>query len=173
MVFECLELRGWILSVFLRFIGLFFLKNFVLQKKKKTSPGRQIISNNIRSYLQSKIVFYLSNLHTASRTLWLSRHGESEFNRSDRIGGDSSLSDEGAEFSRRLADWIMQHAGDERPLIVWTSTLKRTIETAQAKREIERKLGMFAHASLKSVHSECESSLACFGRGLKVFFCFF
>jgi hypothetical protein len=98
---------------------------------KLIDAGRQIISNNIRSYLQSKIVFYLSNLHTTSRTIWLSRHGESEFNRADRIGGDSSLVEAGSEYSRRLADWVMQRTTEEKPLIVWTSTLKRTIETAQ------------------------------------------
>ncbi len=109
---------------------------------KLIDAGRQIISNNIKSYLQSKIVFYLSNLHTTSRTIWLSRHGESEFNKGDRIGGDSSLTEEGAEYSRRLADWVMQQSTEDRPLIVWTSTLKRTIETAQVRKKKKEKKNM-------------------------------
>lgn len=62
---------------------------------KLIDAGRQIIINNVRSYLQSKIVFFLTTLHTHSRVIWLSRHGESEFNQTDRLGGDSSLTDSG------------------------------------------------------------------------------
>jgi broad specificity phosphatase PhoE len=91
--------------------------------------GRQIVINNVRSYLQSKIVFFLSNLHTASRYIWLSRHGESEFNQNDRLGGDSGLTDAGVLYSQRLADWMMERSA--KPIHVWTSTLRRTIETAQ------------------------------------------
>jgi broad specificity phosphatase PhoE len=99
---------------------------------KLIDSGRQMISNNIRSYLQSKIVFFLSNLHTAPRYIWLSRHGESEFNKQGRIGGDSNLSDAGNEYSRKLADWVMEQQSEiAKPVIVWTSTLKRTVETAQ------------------------------------------
>lgn len=46
---------------------------------KLIDTGRQIVINHVQSYLQSKIVFFLSNLHTAPRTIWLSRHGESEY----------------------------------------------------------------------------------------------
>lgn len=54
------------------------------------------------------------------------------FNLSDRLGGDSSLTPRGVDYSQHLADWVMsQHGESGRPLIVWTSTLKRTIETAQ------------------------------------------
>ena len=99
---------------------------------KLFDAGRMVTSNNIKSYLQSKIVFFLSNLHTRARRIWLSRHGESEFNREERIGGDSNLTDAGAEYSRKLADWVMEQAATEdQPVIVWTSTLQRTIETAQ------------------------------------------
>ena len=89
-------------------------------------------SNNVKSYLQSKIVFFLSNIRTRPRKIWLSRHGESQFNREERIGGDSELTDEGAKYSRKLADWVMEQAADSSaPVIVWTSTLCRTIQTAQ------------------------------------------
>jgi hypothetical protein len=36
------------------------------------------------------------------------------------------------QFNRNgKADWVTQHTSEKKPLIVWTSTLKRTVETAQ------------------------------------------
>lgn len=53
-------------------------------------------------YLPTKIVFYLMNLHIGDRTIYLCRHGESEYNVQSRIGGDSELS--GNPLDR--LDWI-------------------------------------------------------------------
>jgi hypothetical protein len=39
-----------------------------------------------------------------SRRIWLTRHGESEFNVSGKIGGDSLLSPRGQEYARALPD---------------------------------------------------------------------
>jgi broad specificity phosphatase PhoE len=39
-----------------------------------------------------------------SRRIWLTRHGESEYNVAGRIGGDSGLSARGAEYARLLPD---------------------------------------------------------------------
>jgi hypothetical protein len=39
-----------------------------------------------------------------SRRIWLTRHGESEYNVSGKIGGDSLLSPRGAEYARALPD---------------------------------------------------------------------
>jgi len=35
--------------------------------------GAQVIINNIRDYLQSRMVYYLMNLHIRPRSIWLSR----------------------------------------------------------------------------------------------------
>lgn len=42
--------------------------------------GRQIIANQINGFLNSRIMFFLSNLHITPRPIWLTRHGESEYN---------------------------------------------------------------------------------------------
>ena len=55
-------------------------------------------------YLPTKIVFYLMNLHIGDRTIYLCRHGESEYNVQSRIGGDSELS--GTYRSPGLIFWI-------------------------------------------------------------------
>jgi broad specificity phosphatase PhoE len=85
------------------------------------------------------------NLHTLPRTFYLTRHGQSIYNQSGKIGGDSGLSKAGVEYARRLAKYchgtmaktpIEDDNGEETgyetvPARLWTSTLRRTKETAQ------------------------------------------
>ncbi|KEZ40942.1 hypothetical protein SAPIO_CDS7838 [Scedosporium apiospermum] len=93
--------------------------------------GKQVIINRISDYLQSRVVYYLMNLHIRPRSVWLSRHGESMYNLDGKIGGDAGLSPRGEQYARKLPDLVRQSVGDDRPLTVWTSTLKRTIATAR------------------------------------------
>ncbi len=71
------------------------------------------------------------NLHIRPRSIWLSRHGESEFNLSGQIGGDANISERGELYARKLPDLVANSVGDNRHLTIWTSTLKRTIQTAR------------------------------------------
>ncbi|CCC05221.1 hypothetical protein SMACR_08713 [Sordaria macrospora] len=98
---------------------------------KIMNVGKQVIINRIRDYLQSRIVYYLMNLHIRPRSVWLSRHGESMLNLEGRIGGDAELSHRGEEYARKLPELVLESVGSDRPLTVWTSTLKRTIATAR------------------------------------------
>ncbi|KAK3343509.1 6-phosphofructo-2-kinase-domain-containing protein [Lasiosphaeria hispida] len=98
---------------------------------KIMNVGKQVIINRIRDYLQSRIVYYLMNLHIRPRSVWLSRHGESMLNLEGRIGGDADLSPRGKEYARKLPELVLESVGSDRPLTVWTSTLKRTIATAR------------------------------------------
>ncbi|KAL8686768.1 MAG: hypothetical protein Q9218_006879 [Villophora microphyllina] len=98
---------------------------------KMINVGRQVIINKIRHHLQSRVVYYLMNLHIKPRSIWLSRHGESEFNLAGKIGGDADLSARGELYAQVLPDVVARSVGDDRHLTVWTSTLKRTIQTAR------------------------------------------
>ncbi|KAF2141388.1 uncharacterized protein K452DRAFT_288086 [Aplosporella prunicola CBS 121167] len=98
---------------------------------KLIDVGKQVIINQIKDYLQSRVVYYLMNLHIKPRSIWLSRHGESQYNLTGQIGGDASLSDRGELYARKLPELVQQSVGDGRKLTVWTSTLKRTIQTAR------------------------------------------
>ena len=91
--------------------------------------GKQITVHNISGYLESRIVYFLMNLNTSSKPFFISRHGESEFNLAGKIGGDSDLSERGRIFAGKLPEIFRKHA-DGMQLTVWTSTLKRTIQTA-------------------------------------------
>lgn len=97
---------------------------------KLVNIEEEVIINRIHSYLQSRIVFYVMNIRPKPRTIWLSRHGESIYNVEKKIGGDSLLSPRGLQYSKKLKELVDEHVGDA-PLTVWTSTLRRTQQTAQ------------------------------------------
>lgn len=99
---------------------------------KLIDVGRKVVSHKIQGWLAGRIVFFLMNLHTIPRPIWLCRHGESEMNALGRIGGDSALSPRGREFSKNLGVWLDTYARGEDGVSVWTSTLNRTVETAAA-----------------------------------------
>ncbi|KAI3615770.1 fructose--bisphosphatase [Moniliophthora roreri] len=94
--------------------------------------GEEVTMSRINGYLSSRIAFYLMNLHIKKRSIYLSRHGESQFNVEGKIGGDSLLSPRGMQYAKALPELVMRAIKDHtQPLTVWTSTLKRTIQTAQ------------------------------------------
>ena len=62
------------------------------------------------------------------KIIYLSRHGESIYNLEDRIGGNSELSKNGIEYSNKIANYFNSKPNK---IIVWTSKLKRTIQTVK------------------------------------------
>jgi broad specificity phosphatase PhoE/predicted kinase len=92
--------------------------------------GRQVVIHEVYGYVQGRIVFFLTNLQATKRELWLTRHGESEWNVLGRIGGDAPLSPRGRAYAKSLAAHVHAHFGAASDLDVWTSTLRRTKETA-------------------------------------------
>ena len=103
------------------------------------------ITNSTLSSILLQVVQFVMNLHTLPRVFYLSRHGQSEYNLLGKIGGDAGLTEAGMEYARRLAVFARDHVGMEvvkdeetgkekripRPARLWTSTLRRTKETAQ------------------------------------------
>ena len=96
--------------------------------------------NRISGYIPGKIVFFLMQVCKAGvarvRKIWLTRHGESEYNLGGKLGGDSPLSSRGEAYARLLPDVIVERVpltsdGGTMPVSVWTSTLVRTIQTAE------------------------------------------
>ncbi|CAC9889256.1 unnamed protein product, partial [Aureobasidium pullulans] len=92
---------------------------------KLIDVGHQVIINKIKDYLQSRVVYYLMNLHIKPRSIWLSR-----YNLTGKIGGDANISERGQMYAQKLPEIVKQSAGDLE-LTVWTSTLKRTIQTSR------------------------------------------
>ena len=80
--------------------------------------------------LVKRIAYFLACTAGAigPKSLFLTRHGESELNVQGRVGGDGDLSVMGREFAERLANFVQ-----ERPsiLAIWISAYKRTKRTAE------------------------------------------
>lgn len=111
---------------------------------KMVNAGQSIQYNNVNfGYLSFRIVFYLMNLHIKSRQTFFARAGTSS--QEDSFKTDAHLSDQGRAYAKKMSEALLKHREAERavavakggsdaplkPLTVWTSTRKRTVETAE------------------------------------------
>jgi 6-phosphofructo-2-kinase/fructose-2,6-biphosphatase 4 len=111
---------------------------------KMINAGEKMIVNNISfGYLPHRINFYLMNLHIKSRRTFFVRAGTSK--ETDSYKADANLSEQGIDYARKITNRLEAHREEERqaliklggediplkPLLVWTSTRMRTVETAQ------------------------------------------
>ncbi|KAF4564717.1 hypothetical protein EYR40_010889 [Pleurotus pulmonarius] len=100
--------------------------------------GEKIMVNDIHGYLQSRIVFFLMNIHNRFRTIYFARSGQSLIERSYKA--DSDLSVAGWEYAERLKDFVIERRAKslaergldpkDRRLVIWTSTRRRAHHTA-------------------------------------------
>lgn len=106
--------------------------------------GATLILHHVQGFLESKIATFCSYIHTEHRAIVLVRHGQSEFNVEDRLGGDSPLTAKGEEFASNLAEFMEERLqadfretstvinDDNVPrLSIWTSNLLRTRQTGE------------------------------------------
>lgn len=104
---------------------------------------RVTVNNGGFGYLPQRIVFYLLNLHIKSRKTFFARAGTTK--EEDSYKADASLSEEGKDYAKKMTETLMRHREEEheehkervgtdsviKPLTIWTSTRRRTIETSQ------------------------------------------
>ncbi|KAG0740824.1 hypothetical protein G6F57_002425 [Rhizopus arrhizus] len=104
---------------------------------KNMNAGEQFIVNNVVGYLQSRIVYYLMNLHIQPRHIYFARSAPSLNDNSYKA--DANLSEEGKHYAEKLKDFMLAYhekknanigSGEQRLLSVWTSTQKKDLETA-------------------------------------------
>jgi 6-phosphofructo-2-kinase / fructose-2,6-biphosphatase 2 len=92
--------------------------------------GKKVMYNNVYGFVETLILNYLINFTVSTKKIFISRHGQSLYNLENRIGGDSSISNEGMMYARKLYNYIsLNYKKDE--IMIFTSKLKRTKETAQ------------------------------------------
>lgn len=111
---------------------------------KMINAGERVVVNNCAfGYLSQRIVFYLLNLHIKSRQMYFARAGTTLEEESYKA--DASLSEEGRAYAQKMGDALIKNREEERqaiidaggpkdalkPLTVWTSTRRRTVETAE------------------------------------------
>jgi len=105
---------------------------------KLINYGEKVITNRMHGYLRMRIAQFLTVIHPTPHTIYLTRHGQSEYNVAGKIGGNPPLSAAGAQFALRLGTWVpenifVQNDRGQRRLAkcrLWTSSLQRTILTA-------------------------------------------
>ena len=110
---------------------------------KMINAGERLVMNNKKfGYLSHRIVFYLMNVHIKSRRTFFARAGNTLEEESFRA--DASLSAQGDDYARKMTETLLKHREDEaaqisargglsfplKPLVLWTSTRRRTVETA-------------------------------------------
>ncbi|KAI7830379.1 6-phosphofructo-2-kinase-domain-containing protein, partial [Gamsiella multidivaricata] len=108
---------------------------------KLINVGEKIIVNNVQGFLQSKIVYYLMNLHISPRKIYFARNGVSLNEQSYKA--DAPLAPAGHRYAENLKNFLLtlrdtqaqalQQAGfieTPRQLTVWTSSRKRSFQTA-------------------------------------------
>lgn len=103
--------------------GLSFIKVF--------DHGKELMMSLVWGYLPGQISMFLANSHTVKRKIWISRHGESEFNANARLGGNSGLTTKGHAYAIALASYFEHILPPTTNLEVYTSTLIRTQQTVQ------------------------------------------
>ncbi|KAF2084626.1 6-phosphofructo-2-kinase/fructose-2,6-bisphosphatase-like protein [Saccharata proteae CBS 121410] len=111
---------------------------------KMINAGERVMVNSCNfGYLSQRIVFYLLNLHTKSRQTYFARAGTTK--EEDSYKADASLSIEGEDYAEKMTRTLTENREKERqafiarggpdtplkPLTVWTSTRRRTVETAK------------------------------------------
>lgn len=105
---------------------------------KLINYGDKVVTNRMHGYLRMRIAQFLTVIHPSCHTIYLSRHGQSEYNVLGKIGGNPPLSSAGAEYAQRLGAWVPENVctlkrnGVTRleKVRLWTSSLQRTILTA-------------------------------------------
>jgi broad specificity phosphatase PhoE len=100
----------------------------------RVCPEEHLLSmRDVRSYVAQRIVSLLMNVGTRKKKMWFSRHGESMYNLTGQLGGNSDLSDKGHQYAKALAQWFQENVDQQtrERMIVVTSTLQRTISTSR------------------------------------------
>jgi broad specificity phosphatase PhoE/predicted kinase len=97
---------------------------------RASGAGRSMTVSQVDGYLAGRLVFFLMNLHLTDRPILLTRHGESMYNVNGRIGGDVDLSPAGQRYAHVLADFLDARFPDQEGVVIWTSSLRRAVQTA-------------------------------------------
>eukprot|EP00040_Diaphanoeca_grandis_P028577 m.165802 g.165802 ORF g.165802 m.165802 type:complete len:490 (-) comp31398_c0_seq1:49-1518(-) len=90
--------------------------------------GNDFLIHKPQGTLVMRIVRFLMSVHNRPRSIYLSRHGESTYNKHGKIGGDAGLTESGYKYSVALKKYIEKQGLED--IKVWTSSLQRTIQTA-------------------------------------------
>lgn len=96
----------------------------------------------------TEITEFLGSIRLVKKNVYLVRHGETFFNLEDRVGGDSSLTENGIKNAQKLENFF-----HDKDVVIYTSEKIRTIQTADFFSQPK-----FAFAELNEINSGiCDS----------------
>uniref|UniRef100_A0A8R1HSU9 6-phosphofructo-2-kinase n=1 Tax=Caenorhabditis japonica TaxID=281687 RepID=A0A8R1HSU9_CAEJA len=101
---------------------------------KVINAGKSFYVHNVNGHVQSRVVYFLMNIHLLPRSIYLSRHGESEYNRIGRLGGDSPLSENGLKYAGKLREYFENE--DLEDFRIWSSQKIRAAQTASHLKDL-------------------------------------
>lgn len=81
---------------------------------KTCDTGKPVELWKIEGFFASKMLNLLCAVKAHKRPIYLTRHGQSEFNVHELIGGDSSLTERGRKYGQALKDFFTQYHKTEK-----------------------------------------------------------
>ena len=112
---------------------------------KLINYGERVLTNRMRAYLPQRIVQFLTATHPTRHTIYLCRHGESEYNKKGRLGGNSPLTDKGWAFAEILAEFaatrvcgLRRKKSPAESLRAWEEEERRRLESTDAFQAMTR-----------------------------------
>lgn len=70
--------------------------------------GRKFIQHRVEGFLALGIASYLTTFNLSPRQIWITRHGQSEDNLLNKIGGNSHLTEEGRDYATALYNFVSE-----------------------------------------------------------------
>jgi len=124
--------------------------NFIRINSLYKTVLREEIKNTVPFYDQIRDFLVTDTI----KHLYLIRHGETSYNLENRIGGDSELTEGGRSQAGNLAEYF----SDKEIPLIFTSQKKRTIQTAEPIRAMQKKCTIIPLAEFNEIDSGiCES----------------
>ncbi|CAJ0952279.1 unnamed protein product, partial [Mesorhabditis belari] len=96
---------------------------------KVLNAGKSFFVHNVHGHIQSRVVYFLMNIHLLPRSIYLTRHGQSEYNAMHRMGGDSPLTEIGRKYAAALGEFFKKEKIPD--LRIWSSQKIRAAQTAR------------------------------------------
>ncbi len=163
MPFRCCSIQTMNLWISHCFFGVFRDLSFI----KIIDVGRRYLVNRVQDHIQSRIVYYLMNIHITPRSIYLCRHGESDLNIKGRIGGDSGLSARGKDVSCIGIDWSFLVKLTSTKMAWGLTVLKYHVKVMKSgQKNIHRKILKFNIYNCLKVWSQWDFFFITFQQGL-------
>ncbi|KAI6178219.1 putative 6-phosphofructo-2-kinase/fructose-2,6-bisphosphatase [Aphelenchoides besseyi] len=103
---------------------------------KVINAGRSFYVHSVQGHVQSRVVYFLMNIHLLPRSIYLTRGNQITTNSSlGRLGGDSPLSENGLRYAQKLRRYFEEEKipGDLR---IWSSQKIRAAQTANHLKDL-------------------------------------